>query len=433
MCYRDCAGNGDCRGDQFCGNKICVPRCRPGDCQPSYRCDAQSGRCVYSPEVCMPSEEVCNEIDDDCDDITDEGCSLSTVLPEGVGRIDLGTVGVGGGGVSRDISFHIPQTVGSFTLVALTGDASYIGLWSLSAPDGTALVDATDPFSSPNPVIPQEGALTALVSNAPARFTVIPGTYRATLLKDGDWMRVPVSVLTRAHDQGGRLVLDVNYYFVGTPGITASNYQSNSKFGSVLSTFWQVMKRADIYPGIVQAFDITGSDAQKYTYLDMSLTGKGELPELLALSGRNPNNGGLNYFFVQDIANYGALGVAGGIPGPPIFQGTASSGVAVSMASYYHYTGSYAQYGVADTAEAMAHETGHYMGLFHLSEKDGNTHDPLTDTPECSNDANGDGMVGPDECVGRGAENLMFWSVTGAVAISGQQRQVIRGFPQNHP
>jgi hypothetical protein len=60
----------------------------------------------------------------------------------------------------------------------------------------------------------------------------------------------------------------------------------------------------------------------------------------------------------------------------------------------------------------MAHESGHFLGLYHTTERGGGTHDPLPDTPECSSrrDSNGDGFVLPGECRGKGAENMMFWA-----------------------
>src|SRR5438309_445465 len=47
-----------------------------------------------------------------------------------------------------------------------------------------------------------------------------------------------------------------------------------------------------------------------------------------------------------------------------------------------------------------AHEIGHYLGLYHTSERDGSEHDPIDDTPEC---AAGDSAC-PD------AANVMFWT-----------------------
>ena len=69
----------------------------------------------------------------------------------------------------------------------------------------------------------------------------------------------------------------------------------------------------------------------------------------------------------------------------------------------------------------MAHEGGHYLGLFHISERDGRSFDPLLDTPECpaSADANADMKVDSRECLNQGGDNLMFWQ-----AGAGPQRKV---------
>jgi hypothetical protein len=60
----------------------------------------------------------------------------------------------------------------------------------------------------------------------------------------------------------------------------------------------------------------------------------------------------------------------------------------------------------------MAHEAGHFLGLYHTGERDGRSFDPLLDTPECpaSADTNGDKLVSGQECTGKGNDNLMFWT-----------------------
>ena len=59
----------------------------------------------------------------------------------------------------------------------------------------------------------------------------------------------------------------------------------------------------------------------------------------------------------------------------------------------------------------MAHEMAHYFGLFHTSERDGASHDPVNDTAQCdtSHDSNDDGRVSAEECAGSGGDNMMFW------------------------
>jgi hypothetical protein len=80
----------------------------------------------------------------------------------------------------------------------------------------------------------------------------------------------------------------------------------------------------------------------------------------------------------------------------------------------------------------MVHEAEHYLGLFHTSERDGRSHDPLLDTSECrpSRDRDGDGIVTGEECGGAGAENVMFWESRGArTNLSREQIWVIQRNP----
>ena len=77
---------------------------------------------------------------------------------------------------------------------------------------------------------------------------------------------------------------------------------------------------------------------------------------------------------------------------------------------------------VALLAANLLHELGHFAGLVHTTEEDGETFDLLGDTPRCERrvrDGRGssagegerDGIVDEIECAdGGGADNLMFWA-----------------------
>jgi hypothetical protein len=107
-------------------------------------------------------------------------------------------------------------------------------------------------------------------------------------------------------------------------------------------------------------------------------------------------------------------------------------------------------------AYIAAHEGGHWLGLYHTSEMEGESFDTLADTPNCvcercvspSRQANcavpekpppaNPTLVRPSDCsqgtaTCGGADNLMFWSVERSVRSQGhlspQQGQLIRANP----
>ena len=62
--------------------------------------------------------------------------------------------------------------------------------------------------------------------------------------------------------------------------------------------------------------------------------------------------------------------------------------------------------------ETMAHETGHYLGLYHPVESTWNRWDALPDTPDCNREA---------DCQDAFAQNLMFpYPVCGITSCTAQ-------------
>ncbi len=92
----------------------------------------------------------------------------------------------------------------------------------------------------------------------------------------------------------------------------------------------------------------------------------------------------------QSMGTVDTLGLSPGIPGPPI--PSERSAIAVSyIAGASPISGTYAAEDIRILGETMAHETGHYLGLFHPVDFSGTTvtaTDPLTDTPSCTTSTN---------------------------------------------
>lgn len=137
----------------------------------------------------------------------------------------------------------------------------------------------------------------------------------------------------------------------------------------------------------------------------------------------------LNVIFLRGFLDERVLGFAGGVPGPAGVP-TAASAVVLAVDSHLDGDG---ELDTAQLASTLAHELAHQLGLFHTSEQDGEVHDPIDDTAECTagNDDDGSGDLSVEECVGSGGENLMFYTTGDAAQteLSDTQAEVLRAHP----
>lgn len=125
--------------------------------------------------------------------------------------------------------------------------------------------------------------------------------------------------------------------------------------------------------------------------------GQGDLEAYDEISEQAPF-GGVNLVVVEDIAGIGDVyGFAGDIPGPMVASGR--SAVAVSVALAAGTDGVFDAVELQILAETMAHETGHYLGLYHPVEGTFEKWDALEDTVDCNSEPS---------CVDLIGNNLMF-------------------------
>lgn len=125
----------------------------------------------------------------------------------------------------------------------------------------------------------------------------------------------------------------------------------------------------------------------------------------------------LHVLFTNSISDQGqpiAAGIAPGIPGAATVFGRGASGIIVAT--------------IGPTEEdvlTMVHEAGHFFGLNHTTEFDGQSADPLSDTPRCNGISGGDLQSCPDRA------NIMFpaGAIDGPVTLSATQKRVYRGSP----
>jgi hypothetical protein len=506
LCTADCSSKA-CTTGNLCttvsGQSICLQACsKDTDCRTGYACCAASGNvCLTSAQCTAPS---CQR------PVVASTLPAAQVLTFGPGPHTVGDV----------IPFVVPANTGSVTIVhqALSAGLT-VTLQTPSGaqvidnsavpgvikfPNGTeAYNDNTqsDP-ASPDGGVDSSGKFAFYGGGTPstAAFT-FPNTSSsagAGALTPGTWKfsvndyayecattpgctagasssdTYDVSVLLRPLPSGSNL--DVNFYIVASGQLTAATAGANPSAQRMVNTFKSLYAAAGITVRNVTFYDTSAADQARFgTNVNADKTGPcDELNQMFLLSAAHPGTPAapapMNLFLVQSITsntpNPGGtiVGIDGTIPGPSSFTGTVHSGAAVSLADLFSIQSGGSCTGAIDlrcgadvTAYIAAHETGHFLGLFHTTESTGNYFDPISDTPKCAcmtcatstdlskcakPDATGPTLQADRCCFGSssaacqapgstclGGDNLMFWQLYGGLSkgtLSAQQGSVMR-------
>ncbi len=356
-----------------------------------------------------------------CDDSADEPQASGGQPGWRVTRQDLGRIAVTNTTTGR-VSFTVPDGTVSFTLVAgLPSDVQAVVPVTVTGPDGV-LYDYDQPDNARFRTLGLSYApYAALYPNTP-RLALQAGDTFAFDLAATAPTTLQVDVLFK---QGrGELThgsLPLVFFFPAGATLDAARARTDTTLQQSIASI------QSLYASI--GLTLTIDDR---SYVDLpgasglaTIDERAQLQALFALANTSPVVG-LSYFVVDRFTfSSGLLGLAGGLPGSPGLEGVDRAGVAIP----------YAQFGgdAAALAQVMAHEAGHYLGLFHTTESDGQTHDPLDDTPACpaSLDTNGDGRVDSTECQAHGADNIMFWMAdsTRPRTFSADQQHVLLRHP----
>ena len=292
-----------------------------------------------------------------------ESTSLGTVAPDGAT------------GVSLPVTFEVPDDAVSFLLVADGARGVTYGFDSLSAPDGTPLVppgwsERTDLpvcLECKNRVLNERSAAALLDPIAPVSF-VQGGRWTVRLRSEAPAaLRLLVK---RAPGPVAEGVIDLRLHLTGSHGLTAATAPSDPRLGSAIDGVRTILAQSHIDVDLVTFVDIDPG---------LQVIDADDLEDLFA--ARQGADDAVAVFLVSELTASGTplLGLTA-VPGPA-GPGTLRSGVALSSDP-----GIVVPLGGDPLGPAMAHEIGHYLGLFHTRELQGAIFDPLADTPEQSQD-----------------------------------------------
>ncbi|MBI5814633.1 MAG: hypothetical protein HZB29_03385 [Nitrospinae bacterium] len=329
----------------------------------------------------------------------------------------------------------VPAGAVSLTIIADGGDTSDMDISSIVDPNGFSMVSAdlsTWPIGYNETQGQGYSAQTFTIPHS-MDYAFNPGTwtYSITHYASPDGAARDVSIYTIVKKTAGTTI-NVNVWIMALP-----DYQGTAdpNLAAMLDEFKRICAVNGFSVGTVNIIELNDDTARRLTHVDLNSDANSNgqsdgMDELFRLSSQAGNDY-MNLFLVRSMSNLGVLGIAGGIPGPPLVQGTEHSGVVVNT------MGGMSRMSSADLimqGATMAHELGHFMGLFHTTESDGTWFDPISDTPECPAsvyDTDGDGQVSAAECQSTDGANLMFWASATFVqeALSAAQKSVVSFFP----
>lgn len=404
LCVAACTSAYDCRPDYACGSAGgCLPHCRTLGCAKGETCDSLSGLC-HEPNT---NGLLVETLFSSSVDTSPTGGPPTTLnLPEDSLSLSL----YGGDGTTPPTRLNFLGRVGEVPLHSLASPLILsLPLYSTGNPDFSVMLpQAPSQIPTPGPWTVSVSRLGLFNSSAPLTAVVLRGN---------------------GPPESGRI--SFNFHFVGVTGITAKSAATNLFMQSVINKVRNVFAEAYLDLGEVRFYDINSSDAERLSVINTIYGANSEFAELMELSKGDPH--GIDIFLVDEIlgnkSGFSLLGLSGGIPGPAIAHGLASSGVVIALGFYFPQVNKgFKDQQVRQLGQTIAHETGHYLGLFHTSEGRGTKHDPLSDTQKClpKNDKNGDGYLFGSECTGKGAENLMFWAASAAAEqITLEQRSIL--------
>lgn len=287
-------------------------------------------------------------------------------------------------GLSEEITLTAPEGISS-VLFEIRGDKGLYQLTRFRTPRGELIEGAAYQTRFAREV---PGLVDWLYPNTP-KLSLEPGEYKFTLYgenKGGDRIDEDIEIRIYAKKQQSFDTCGIHLDF-----LIDANALAAEDFDAAVDRM--VVWANDLYaPRGVQILDysITKINLPNPRFnVNETDTVMGQIDDVLrqARSTGTARKDSVHVVVVRTIGGSEPSGYAMGLPGP--FDADRPN--AAVLVSTDAYTDGQGQLNVDGLASTVAHEVGHFMGLYHTSESSGNAHDPIDDTPSC-----GDGACSPE-------------------------------------
>lgn len=336
--------------------------------------------CTSSPLISIPSDSTNDAADASQDALAWPDDAWLWTLP-------LETTATGASGWSDRKAFAVPPGTTALT-ITLTAQLGHTLQLAEMLENQTTIVPATWIADAGQPWLYADGQervraapwqATFLLPNAP-QVPILDGLLQLRAYAfDYDYvsdlraptattLQVEVELVRKTPQQAQTGRLDLNLCLTGARGITAANALTHPRVQAALAVVKKSWQQAGIQLGEVRVFDVP-SQRLTVTHDDGADL---EMVELFALAKDQPP--GIPLFLLEAVnlqthdGLIPAAGFTGGIPAPH-HMGGPRTGIALAL-----------KYDQPDTLGViMAHEIGHFLGLFHVVEVHAPGETPIED------------------------------------------------------
>ncbi len=365
---------------------------------------------------------------------------LPSGVPDDVQVFDLGLLAINDG-TSADINVDVRSGTGTLQVLVYGQPSGRVIVTRAEDPNGNLAVSDVPPQDLPavhasfaRGFPAQTFSVNRMLGSTQSGAFLLPNTPSVTLIK-GVWkLRVghytvdvnaqpparapldrPVRVVVLAKPTIVAGAVQLALHYTGAQGLTAATAPTDAFLLNALEVVRSTFAAVDIEVADVVHLDIPTTLST--VHMTPNLCEGGELDALFAQGGAAPARAVPLFIIDRFSCMFGATdigddigGVAGGLPGAAFAHGSSHGGVAVSA--------SYASRDSNALGVVMAHELGHFLGLYHTRESSQFGNLPIVDAIE-DTDASAEGS----------RLNLMYFANDDDTRLSPGQGQVLRGSP----